>query len=109
MYVGTTTQTISERKEQHFNDEHDDKFHKWLKTIDHDDVDFKSIYDKPMQFDCWGDIEDHEMTLIQKMKPLHNTRRKTCRQELIKFTEAEINEVMTKEEFNDIKYFKKRR
>jgi hypothetical protein len=106
MYVGTTTQTIDDRKQQHFNDGHDDKFHKWLKTIDNDDVEFESIYDEPMQFDCWGDIEDHEMMLVQEMKPLLNTRKKTCRQEFIKLTEAELD-VMTKEEFNDIKYYKK--
>ena len=106
MYIGTTTQTIQQRKEQHINDDHDDKFHKWLKTINHEDVEFESIYDKPMNFDCWGDVEDFEMKLVQDMKPILNTRRKTCRQELIKLTEAEINEVMTKEEFNDIKYYK---
>ena len=39
MYIGTTTQTIEERKAQ----QHDDKFHRWLTTIEHDDVDFKRI------------------------------------------------------------------
>ena len=76
MYIGTTTQTIQQRKEQHINDDHDDEFHKWLKTIDHDGVEFESIYDKPMNFDCWGDVEDFEMKLVQDMKPILNTRRK---------------------------------
>ena len=84
MHIGTTTQDIDERIEQHFNDNHDDKFHRWLKQINHNDIDVKRIGDAPINFDCWGDVEDYEMSLVQKLKPLLNTRTKTSRQEIIK-------------------------
>ena len=107
MYVGTTTQEIDDRMEQHFKDNHDDKFHQWLKQINHADIVVKRINDAPTKFDYWGDVEDYEMSLVQKLSPLLNTRTKTRRQELIKFTEAEINNTITKEKFDKIKHYDK--
>ena len=107
MYVGTTTQEIDDRMEQHFKDNHDDKFHQWLKQINHADIVVKRINDAPTKFDYWGDVEDYEMSLVQKRSPLLNTRTKTRRQELIKFTEAEINNTITKEKIDKIKHYDK--
>ena len=61
-----------------------------------------------MAFDCWGDVEDFEMELVQKHEPKLNTKRKTERQDIIEISAPEID-TMTKEEFDAIKYYKKKR
>ena len=117
MYIGSTSQTIEERMEQHYNDKANDKFHKWLRNTPRDDVVVCPIYDvdveinnlfnEPMVFENWGQIEDFEMNLVQKYNPLLNTRRQTQRQETIKITEQQLTNTMTVEEFNKIKYYEK--
>ena len=106
IYIGTTTQSIHERMEQHFKDNATDKFHLWLRTVKKDDVIVKPMYGDAMAFDCWGDVEDFEMELVQKHEPKLNTRRHTQRQEIIKISAPEI-ETMTQAEFDAIKYYKK--
>jgi len=116
MYIGSTTQSIDERMNQHFNDDGKDKFHQWSRNIDRDNLDVKPIYDvevetnnmfeEPIKFTCWGDIEDFEMELVQKYNPL-NTRRKTNRQEIVEIKEPELKDTLTKEEYDKIKYYKK--
>ena len=59
-----------------------------------------------MAFDCWGNVEDFEMELVQKHEPLLNTRKHTQRQEIIEIKTPEL-ETMTKKEYDDIKYYKK--
>ena len=68
-YIGTTTQSIEERMEQHYMDKASDKFHLWLRTVNKDDVKVKSMYGDAMAFGCWGDVEDFEMELFQKHEP----------------------------------------
>ena len=77
MYIGTTTQSIEERMGQHYTDKSTDKFHEWLRNSHKDDIVVKPMFDDSMAFDCWGDVEDFEMTLVQKHEPRLNTRRKT--------------------------------
>ena len=43
MYIGTTTQSIEERMEQHFKNKATDQFHVWLKTVSKDDIVVKSM------------------------------------------------------------------
>ena len=106
MYLGTSTQRIEERMEQHYKDKATDKFHAWLRTVSKDDIVVKSMCGDAMAFDCWGDVEDFEMELVQKHEPLLNTRRYTQRQEIIEIKTPEL-ETMTKEEYDAIKYYKK--
>ena len=106
MYIGTTTQSIEERMEQHYKDKATDKFHVWLRTVSKDDIVVKSMCGDAMAFDCWGDVEDFDMELVQKHEPLLNTRKHTQRQEIIEIKTPEL-ETMTKEEYDAIKYYKK--
>ena len=106
MYIGTTTQSIEERMEQHYKDKATDKFHVWLRTVSKDDIVVKSMCGDAMAFDCWGDVEDFEMELVQKHEPLLNTRKHTQRQTIIEIKTPEL-ETMTKEEYDAIKYYKK--
>ena len=106
MYIGTTTQSIEERMVQHYKDKATDQFHEWLRTVSKDDIVVKSMCGDAMAFDCWGDVEDFEMELVQKHEPLLNTRKHTQRQEIIEIKTPEL-ETMTKEEYDAIKYYKK--
>ena len=117
IYIGSTSQTIEQRMEQHYNDKSNDKFHKWLRNTNRDDVIVCPIYDvdvelnnlfnKPMVFENWGEIEDFEMNLVQKYNPLLNTRRKTERQEIIQIEEPKLTNTLTIEQYNSIKYYEK--
>ena len=80
MYIGTTTQSIEERMVQHYKDKATYQFHVWLRTVSKDDIVVKSMCGDAMAFDCWGDVEDFEMELVQKHEPLLNTRKHTQRQ-----------------------------